>query len=61
MQGKIHIVNKINHKHSYYVFVEDREYEFTVINGKIHGFISNGLKEQIKIMLELCENQNITL
>ena len=59
MNEKIHIVNKINHKNSYFAFVDDREYSFEVVNGKIHGFISERLKQQIKILMELCEKQNI--
>lgn len=49
----IHIVPKINTPDHYFAFVEDREYSFEIVNGKIHGFISERLKQQIKILMEL--------
>lgn len=52
-EEKIYVVKKIYHKNSYFAFVDDREYSFEIVNGKIHGFISERLKQQIKILMEL--------
>lgn len=43
----LYIVNKINHKHSFYAFVYDLEYEFTYKNGKVRGYIPKSLEKAI--------------
>lgn len=50
----LYIVNKINHKYSFYAFIYDLEYEFTYKNGKVRGYIPKSLEKRI---LEYFKNE----
>lgn len=51
---EILIVNKINHSTTFYLFVNDLEYEFKIVEGEIKSsWLPKKYYEQIKEQLEL--------